>query len=262
MEPLPKKPLSRTVPGVCGQRNALAAGRRGSARFLLLLGGVTAPLLLCLVFLGGCVTVERPPLWIDGPPTGAPCHVVTTWKNQVYFAPDPTRNGEPSPGLVGRIYLFGKEVSYPIACQGAATVDLYDCTPVPGRGPVLLEQWRIDKDTLARLLHKDGIGWGYTLFLPWGTYRPDLRNIQLRLRFEQPAAYPIYAEICQVTLQDDSRPALAGMPSTPRTPAPPALPTLPAPRPVEMPPSQSFNLSRTPAPAMQGPIQPVGSFHP
>lgn len=249
MEPLPKKPMSRDGRGGWKQRDAGLGVRRGPGRFLWLLAGATAPLLLCLVLLGGCVTVERPPLWTDAPPTGAPCHVVTTWKNQVYFTPDPTRGGAPSPGLVGRIYLFGKEVSYPIACQGSATVDLYDCTPVPGRGPVLIEQWRIDKDTLARLLHKDGIGWGYTLFLPWGTYRPDLRFVQMRLRFEPPAAYPLYAEISQVTLQDDNRPAMAA-----------AAPTLPAPRPVDAPPSQGFNLSRDRA--RQGPIQPVGSFHP
>jgi len=28
------------------------------------------------------------------------------------------------------------------------------------------------------------IGWGYTLFLPWPDYKPDVTRIQLRVRFE------------------------------------------------------------------------------
>jgi hypothetical protein len=223
---------------------------------------------LPLVFLlSGCVTLDALHVGEERAPTGAACHAVATWKNQVHFTPDPTRGGAPGPGLVGRFYLFDKTVGYPIAGNGSLVVDLYDCTnTAPGQQPVLIEEWRIDKDTLARLLVKDGIGWGYTLFLPWATYRPELRSIQLRVRYQPEGMPPLYAGISQVMLQDENqppptvmaktvqpaRPAAGATSSTAQVTAPPAgVNPVPAAntRSVGPPPSQSFNLARAPADA-------------
>jgi hypothetical protein len=64
-------------------------------------------------------------------------------------------------------------------------VDLYDPNRPENDGSgVPLGQWRYDSVTLQRLLRKDMIGWGYTLFLPWPDYKPEVTRIQLRLRFE------------------------------------------------------------------------------
>jgi hypothetical protein len=64
-------------------------------------------------------------------------------------------------------------------------VDLYDHTKRPGSGdPVMLEQWNIDAETLSKLVKEDTFGKGYTLFLPWATYRPDIEKIHLILRYD------------------------------------------------------------------------------
>src|SRR5262249_19841415 len=49
------------------------------------------------------------------------------------------------------------------------------------------------KDTLRRLLKKDRIGWGYTLFLPWSTYRPEVTQVRLRVCYQPAQGSPIYA---------------------------------------------------------------------
>src|SRR5208337_2466794 len=96
------------------------------------------------------------------------------------------------PGLAGRLYLFGPNIDYPLAGDGRLTVDLFNDEPEAGKEPKLLEQWRIDKDTLKRLLKKDTIGWGYTLFLPWGTYKPEITHVHLRLRYDPAHGTPIF----------------------------------------------------------------------
>jgi hypothetical protein len=137
----------------------------------------------------------------DGPPTGDPCQVVATWQNQVMFTPDPTHGGIPSPGLAGRMYLFGPKADFPMAGDGLVVVDLFDgAQKGPDQQPVLVEEWRIDKDTLTKLLRRDAIGWGYTLFLPWGTYKPEISQVQLKLRFEPAHGTPLYGETTRVTL--------------------------------------------------------------
>ncbi len=194
-----------------------------------------------LVLLSGCVTFDPfqgPP---ESPPSGAPCRVVVTWRQEVYFTPDPTRGGEPIPGIVGRLYLFGKDMGHPLGTSGSVIVDLYECHPSSPSQPILLEEWRIDKETLARLMQRDGIGWGYTLFLPWSTYRPDRRHVQLRTRFEPEGGVPLYADIAPLQLRDEStKPTLTAVTPS-RSSVQPAGLTVDAPK------SQSFNLSRPPA---------------
>jgi hypothetical protein len=141
-------------------------------------------------------------------PTGNVCQVLVTWNPEVVFAPDPAHGGTPAPGIAGRLYLFGPEINYPLTGDGCVVVDLYDDTPsAGGKAPVLLEEWRIDKDTLKRLERRDAVGWGYTLFLPWGTYRPEITQVQLRLRYETGQGAPLYAESSPVVFNKGSVPA-------------------------------------------------------
>ena len=66
-----------------------------------------------------------------------------------------------------------------------------------------LEEWRIDKDTLKRLHKKDVIGEGYTIFLPWATYKPEIARIQLKVRYEPVKGAPLYAASSPLTLTAD-----------------------------------------------------------
>jgi hypothetical protein len=183
-----------TILGRClrlGTRPGAAASRPRAARKVR-----RAPLLL-LFLAAGCASAGPTVPADDHPPTGPAYQVIATWNNQVIFAPDPVHNGNPAPGLAGRLYLFGPQVDFPMEGDGGVVVDLYDESS--GK-PVMLEEWRFDKDTLKRLLRKDIIGWGYTLFLPWGTYRPDIQTVRLRLHYDAPGAASLYAESAPLTL--------------------------------------------------------------
>jgi hypothetical protein len=161
----------------------------------------------CLLF--GCVHLPKTSS-DDAMPHGAVCQVVATWNHQVVFAPDPVHGGAEAPGLVGRLYLFGPEISYPLIEDGSVIVDLFDDTkPATDGPPVPLEEWRIDPGTLKRLAKHDMIGWGYTLFLPWGTYRPEINQIHLKLRYASAKGTPLYSDSGRLSLDRPSMPGTA-----------------------------------------------------
>jgi hypothetical protein len=138
-------------------------------------------------------------------PHGTVCQIVTTWNHQVVYAPDPVHAGAPTPGVIGRLYLFGQEISYPLVEEGSAVVDLYDDTKAnTGEARPPLEEWRLDPATLKRLVKRDTIGWGYTLFLPWATYKPDIKLVHLKIRYEPAKGTPLYAESGPLTLDNSS----------------------------------------------------------
>ena len=196
---------------------------------------------LCLALVGlasGCESLkpdvaekkESPP------PTKAICQVAAMWSNQVVTAPDPVHAGNPTPGLAGRVYLYDNPKGAPISGEGMLVIDLYDMTKAAAGGAQTpLEEWRIDKDTLSRLENKDDLmGWGYTVFLPWSTYRPDLNMVQLRVRFEQVKGLPIYADAAKITLNNDMPAStMATRTITPPAPAGSTPPALPPPGPIK-----------------------------
>jgi hypothetical protein len=154
----------------------------------------------------GCVTPNSFLSSGEDIPTNQVCQAVVAWYPEVIFTPDPTHRGQPTPGIAGRVYLFGPEIDSPLTGDGAVIVDLYDDT-VAGSAmnpnAVPLEEWQIDKATLKRLKKKDAVGMGYTLFLPWSTYRPEAAHVHLRLRYEPAKGTPIYAESSPMVLNRD-----------------------------------------------------------
>jgi hypothetical protein len=154
---------------------------------------------LCLT---GCLSTGSFVLPGFEPPKVGPCEVVVAWNPEVLSRPDPANRGAPVKGLGGRMYLFGEGSDCPLIGDGCVVVDLHEqMFPGQGTNEVPLEEWRIDRDTLKRLLRRDAVGWGYTLFLPWGTYRPDITHVELRLRYEPVKGAPLYAESSSVVLQ-------------------------------------------------------------
>jgi hypothetical protein len=182
--------LSRSLAGASGSRPlAGASGMWG----VVLLG--------LLALSGGCVLLDSDKSEsLKPPPPGDAFQVIATWQNHVQFTPDPTRAGEPGPGLAGRLYLFGKQIDFPLTGKGQLVVDLFDESSGEA---VLQEEWRIDPITLDRLLRKDVLGWGYTLFLPWKNYRPDICKIRMRCRYEPDKGAPLFCET-PVTLASEN----------------------------------------------------------
>jgi hypothetical protein len=127
-----------------------------------------------------------------------PCKALTCWQPQVQYRPDPVRDGAPGPVLVGRLYLLNGEIKQPVSAEGSVVVDLYD---VAGSREVKLEEWRIDAETLNRLLKRDPIGWGYTLSLPWSTYRTGVSQVVLKTRFAPLQGPPLYDLGCPMKLE-------------------------------------------------------------
>ena len=176
-------------------RQVQAGKRRLGSRLavLLSLGWLVAAAAGCVSvapFLQSSASVLTPPA----------CKVVATWYPQVVTTPDPTHDGEPVHGLAGRVYLFGADLSHTVCGDGALIVDLYDDTSEPKRRTPL-EEWRFDKDTLRRLQRADAVGPGYTVFLPWGTYRPEIHRVHLRVRYEPVDGTPLYDENPPMTLR-------------------------------------------------------------
>jgi len=137
-----------------------------------------------------------------------PATVVATWSNRVSYVPDPANNGLPTAGIAGRVYFFTETPNYPVSVDGSIVVDLYDDTPRNGQtASTHLEQWRFDPATLSRLYKKDMIGMGYTLFLPWGTYRNDIKNIHLAVKFEPVNGTPLYAPVSPLVVEHTPPPS-------------------------------------------------------
>jgi hypothetical protein len=187
------------LPQELSPRQPLPAAEETGSR----LGCAAWVALLVLVCAAGCESTGTFICTGEQPPTGPAFQVVAWWNNQVLTAPDPVHGGAATPGLAGRVYLFGPQLDFPIEGDGTIVVDLYDPsapTTAPGGTAVPLEEWRFDKDTLKRLQRKDVIGWGYTVFLPWGSYRPEIKQVRLQVRYEPPKGSPLYAESSPLAL--------------------------------------------------------------
>jgi hypothetical protein len=179
---LPWKPgFGPEKPGFQG-RNRVAGG---------LLGAFAAILLLA----NGCATTGDLLPGGEAPPTGKVAQVSAVWHNQVISAPDPTNNGQMTPGIAGKIYLFGTNTTYPLAGHGSLIVELFDPSQKgPDGGPVRLNVWELKNQLLASRLQRDMIGWGYAVLLPWLEYRPDMKEVVMKVRYEEPKSLPIYSE--------------------------------------------------------------------
>ena len=149
---------------------------RGEARVGARRGFSLAALLLTLA--SGCVSSGQvtPDPGISSPQVS---QVVGMWNNQVLAGVDPAHNGAPMYGLAGRVFLFSPGMRENLIADGNLVVEMWATLPEQPQGPpVRLESWEIKKELLnGACLRKDIGGQGYTLNLPWPSYRPDLSQV-------------------------------------------------------------------------------------
>lgn len=177
---------------------AMSATNALRSRLSLLRSGISAITLVSLMC--GCVTMPVTG-WTSFVAAKPPVQINAVWKPEVIFTPDPAHNGEPSPGFAGRVYLFDESIKYPVLGDGKLIAEMFleDGQPMANKKPV--ERWELDRETLKRLQKRDAFGWGYTVFLPWGTYRPDIKQVRLRLKYEPSnGGYPLFSESDLLTL--------------------------------------------------------------
>ena len=117
--------------------------------------------------------------------SGEAARLTAAWNNKVIFAPDPTHGGEPVPGFLTKLWLFGPDEAVPVTPDGEIIVGMWDNAPkVTGGQPVLLELWHIDRETAKKFRKHDFMGGdGYTLFLPSTKYHVDLRQVNVVVRY-------------------------------------------------------------------------------
>jgi hypothetical protein len=162
---------------------------------------------LLLAAAGCTTTADLIPAIGDGPASGEVTQVSAVWHDQVLFSPDPANGGVMSPGLAGRLFFFGPNMGHPLAANGDVVVGLFDPTHLgPDGSPTALGTWKFEKAMLQQFLRHDTIGWGYTLLLPWPSYRPDIKQVEMRVRYDAgKKSLPIYAQpatICFGNIMD------------------------------------------------------------
>jgi hypothetical protein len=236
---------------------ATVGGRRG---FLALA-------MWAAVLTPGCHSLDKPTDLTKGPPppTGTPVEVSTFWQSKIYMLPDPGNNGAKGPGLIGRVFLFSPDLK-PISCEGELDVELYDdqYERYPGsKGPVKIEIWKIDKVTLNKLIQKDDIGWGYTLFLPTDRCTPNVTRVHLMVRFTPDHGHTLYSQsnTMKVIHEDPNQPSRAAVVTYQKVQTAPPVPGVvnlsgPQNTPAQVaPPSPTGIVSM---PGQPQPVMPVG----
>lgn len=121
------------------------------------------------------------------------------WDPVVCFLPD-VINGKEVPCLTGRLYLYSDPNANPVTVDGKVVVQLLDHGG-PGGERRCLEQWNVDSDQLRRMLGKDLTGQGYTLCLPWTTYRGNVQGLSLSVAFTADGGPTIQAPLHWLTPQ-------------------------------------------------------------
>lgn len=139
----------------------------------------------------GCVTLW--PWTRHSEPGLPPCQLVVHWHNEVGFAPDAAQDGKPVAGFAGRMYLLGPEVGIPLKADGTLTVTLYDPFTKDAEGnPTAMQNWILPAGQLATVEKTDIFGRGYTLFLPWAMYHPQIAAVQLRAKYTPKNGVPLF----------------------------------------------------------------------
>jgi hypothetical protein len=160
-----------------------------------------------LLLVSGCATTCTTccfPWLAPELPHGEVTQVMALWADGVVYQPDRLNHGKPSPGLSGRVYLFGPDPREPVVGDGALAVHLYDDAQPPTEQPAPREVWNIDEANLQRVLTKDGLGWGYNLWLPWSNYHPEIRKISLAVKFQPKVGPPAWSSSTLVAISDGS----------------------------------------------------------
>lgn len=157
----------------------------------------------CTQFQAVCTNKWLDVAWVD-PGSSQKVHdVLSYWHNQIVVTQDPVRSLAPLPGLAGRVMLFNEETGQSLDAQGKVIVMMYDVPAAKGGQPKQLGKWTFPAESLKRLKRKDRISDGYTLFLPWEDYRPEIKQVHLQVCYVPEKGEPHWGAVAFVTLQSE-----------------------------------------------------------
>ncbi|HMP02320.1 MAG TPA: hypothetical protein PKC45_07450 [Gemmatales bacterium] len=151
-----------------------------------------------LTLASGCVSVQFhapgwPPCWPweERPPIGEVGQVVALWGDGVVMQPDPGRNGQITPGFNGKVYLIDGQKGQALGADGHLVVSLFDTSDPTGQTP--REVWEIDPVNLKKVCRKDGVGWGYALWLPWTTAHLPMQHVTLVVKYRPASGREVWS---------------------------------------------------------------------
>jgi hypothetical protein len=213
----------------------------GTVRAALRAGTALAGLVLALA--SGCANTGQLMTALTGEKPAPPvAQVGAMWGEHVITGVDPAHAGAPMYGLIGRVYLWPADMKQNLLADGKLVVELYATPPEqPQAPPVRMELWEIKKDVLNSVnLRTDGGGPGYSLSLPWPSYRPDITQVYMRVRYEPERGMPVESRsplalnagpvgqpvVSKRTETGNGQPVVTAAP--PQTGTPPRGPVLPA----------------------------------
>jgi hypothetical protein len=149
----------------------------------------------------GCLDKTFAKKEVAPPPLPAPHDtLVTIWSKKVVYAPDPWKGGAVTPGLVGRIFLIGPgdkpgAIGAPYLGDGSLIVDLWDNTE---RGvntePKMMVNVHFPPEVLINLAKKDVWGDGYSIWIPWEQYRPDIIQVYVNVGYTSAAGEKLFGQ--------------------------------------------------------------------
>lgn len=159
----------------------------------------------------GCQTMSFTAPWTESAPIGNPNEVVAIWQDGVDVQLDANHGGMPIPGFAGRIVFMQSsngQAGQSVLVTGPLKVLLYDDRPTQGP-PVPLETWTILPEHLSLLVKKDMMGWGYSIWLPWNTYRKDIQNVKMTVEYTDSTGNILHSVPGMIQIRDANR---GGMP--------------------------------------------------
>jgi hypothetical protein len=140
-------------------------------------------------------------LWEDHAPVGKPDQVSAFWIDGVDVKPDPTQGGMLIPGFAGRVIFMRSKSGDTVSVNSPITIQAYVNDPSQNRA-VPMEQWTIQPEHLPLLFKRDIAGWGYTVWLPWNSYSPEIKQVRLIVVYqEKDQAAPLYSEAMTIRIQ-------------------------------------------------------------
>lgn len=168
--------------------------------------------LACLVMsaVSGCVLLENSTATHPPEPPPLPVNeVLSIWDKSLRFAQDPTRGGAMLPGLAGRVYLLNDALKCTVDAGGSIHVVIRNVTPGAPANPAYYEvKCEFKEQDLKRLKKKDMIDNGYTLFVPWETYRPDIKQVEVQVCYTPRGGSQHYSAPTPITIQAENRIAI------------------------------------------------------
>jgi hypothetical protein len=170
--------------------------------------------------------------WLQSNSNAAPVNdMFAYWDARVRLTEDSSNGGVQRHGLAGRLFLFNDGQC--VEANGKVIVKMVDLThPEPGKEPELLGEWGFPATALKQLRRRDGLGEGYTLFLPWPNFHPAIKHVQVQVCYVPEKGSPRYSSPSALHLQTtDSQPMIRERQIVAGERSRPALPPIPTPLP-------------------------------